>query len=345
LDEEETRKIQFTGKSTYIVSLPKKWIGDLGLKKGDQILVQRQGTSSLQIIPYGSRTKRESEIATLKIDPKEQPSSVERKLIALYFLHFKTISIKPIKGRITPSQRTAIRNTVKKILMGSEITAESSDGITIQILINLVELSVDGALKRMLLLAKAMQNDALLAIKEGNTDLANEVINSDDEVDRFSFYVTRQLAIAIENDHLLKEIGFSNARDCLGYRLIIKNIERIGDHAVRISKDVLDYEKPINGKIFDAIYDMSEFAISVIDEASDALFQGDINLAEQAVTDAQNITKKEKRVIDYLKPNIDEEEKYRVRRIVENTRRIAEYASDIGEIVLNMNIEKIIKKP
>jgi len=31
---EETRKIQFTGKSTYIVSLPKQWITDLGLKQG-----------------------------------------------------------------------------------------------------------------------------------------------------------------------------------------------------------------------------------------------------------------------------------------------------------------------
>ena len=88
MSEEETRKIQFTGKSTYIVSLPKKWVGDLGLKKGDQILVQRKGTSSLQIVPYNTRTKRESEIATLEIDPEEQPSSVERKLIALYFLHF-----------------------------------------------------------------------------------------------------------------------------------------------------------------------------------------------------------------------------------------------------------------
>jgi len=345
MSEEETRKIQFTGKSTYIVSLPKKWVGDLGLKKGDQILVQRKGTSSLQIVPYNTRIKKESEIATLEIDPKEQPSSVERKLIALYFLHFKTISIKPIKDKITPAQRTGIRNAVKKILMGSEITAESSDGITIQILINLVELSVVGALKRMLLLAKSMQNDALLAIKEGNMELANEVINSDDDVDRFSFYITRQLAIAIENEHLLKEMGFSNARDCLGYRLIIKNIERMGDHAVRISKDVLDYKKPRSGKIFDAIRDMSDFAISVIDDASDALFQGDIDRAEQAVTDAQNITKKEKRVMDYLKLNIDEEEKYRIRRIVENTRRIAEYASDVGEIVLNMNIEKIIKKP
>ena len=38
------------------------------------------------------------------------------------------------------------------------------------------------------------------------------------------------------------------------------------------------------------------------------------------------------------------EEVFRVRRIAENIRRISEYASDIGEIVLNMNIEKIAKK-
>jgi len=31
--------------------------------------------------------------------------------------------------------------------------------------------------------------------------------------------------------------------------------------------------------------------------------------------------------------------------MVENIRRIAEYASDISEIVLNMNVEKILKKP
>ena len=40
----------------------------------------------------------------------------------------------------------------------------------------------------------------------------------------------------------------------------------------------------------------------------------------------------------------DDEEIYRVRRLSENIRRISEYASDIAEIVLNMNIEKTLKK-
>ena len=40
----------------------------------------------------------------------------------------------------------------------------------------------------------------------------------------------------------------------------------------------------------------------------------------------------------------DDEEVFRIRRMVENVRRISEYASDIAEIVLNMNIEKTLKE-
>ena len=45
-EREETRKIQFTGKSSYIVSLPKQWIIDVGLKQGDQVRIVRKGTST-----------------------------------------------------------------------------------------------------------------------------------------------------------------------------------------------------------------------------------------------------------------------------------------------------------
>ena len=66
-DSEDTRKIQFTGKSTYIISLPKQWVTDLGLKQGDQISVGRKGISSLQITPYNVRKHGQPETATIEI--------------------------------------------------------------------------------------------------------------------------------------------------------------------------------------------------------------------------------------------------------------------------------------
>ncbi|MCY4251973.1 MAG: AbrB/MazE/SpoVT family DNA-binding domain-containing protein, partial [Thaumarchaeota archaeon] len=39
----ETRKVQFTGNSSYIVSLPKPWAEEMGIRSGDQVVITRQG--------------------------------------------------------------------------------------------------------------------------------------------------------------------------------------------------------------------------------------------------------------------------------------------------------------
>jgi phosphate uptake regulator len=259
-------------------------------------------------------------------------------------LGFKTINVKPKEGRLKPVQRTAVKDAVRRMLMGTEIISDSSNGITIQVLVNLLELSVDGAFKRMIHLAKSMLNDAILAQKEQNFDLAQEVINTDDEVDRFGFYIIRQLKIAIQNEHMLKEMGFSNARNCLGYRLFVKNIERTGDHAALIAQDLLEFKKGIKKEIITKIQDMNEFAISVLDDACLALFKEDYAQAEKTVKKTNEITKYEKNILDATKSLKDDEEIYRIRRMTENIRRISEYASDIAEIVLNINIEKVLTK-
>jgi phosphate uptake regulator len=211
-------------------------------------------------------------------------------------------------------------------------------------MVNLLELSVDGAFKRMIHLAKSMLNDALLAVKENNLDLAQEVINTDDEVDRFGFYIIRQLKIAIQNEHVLKKMGFSNARNCLGYRLVVKNIERTGDHAAFIAKDLLEFKKTIKKEILEKLEEMNDFSLAVLDESCLAMFKEDYYQAEKTIKKIEQITKFEKKIKDSSKSLKDDEEIYRVRRLAENIRRISEYASDIAEIVLNMNIEKTLKK-
>ena len=59
--------------------------------------------------------------------------------------------------------------------------------------------------------------------------MVQEVIAMDDEVDRFSLYTIRQLKAAVEDDNIIKEIGLKTRRDCLGYRLITKSVERTAD--------------------------------------------------------------------------------------------------------------------
>ena len=305
----------------------------------------RKGSSTLELYPpkFVSRTQKEED-AVIEITYSEESSAIVRKLISLYFLGFKTIIVKPKNDRLSALQRNSVKGAVKRMLMGSEITSDSSKGITIQVLVNLLELSIDGAFKRMIHLAKSMSSDAILAVKENNLELAQEVINTDDEVDRFGFYIIRQLKIAIQSEHMLKEMGFRNARNCLGYRLVVKNIERTGDHAAFIAKDLLEFKKSVKKDILQKLQDMNEFCLSALDDSCLALFKEDYNQAEKTIEKIEDITKFEKKVMDASKSLKDDEEVYRVRRMTENIRRVSEYASDIAEIVLNMNIEKTLKK-
>ena len=89
---------------------------------------------------------------------------------------------------------------------------------------------------------------------------------------------------------------------------------------------------------------MNEFCLSLLDDSCLALFKEDHIQAEQTIEKTNEVQKFEKRVRDSSKSLKDDEEIYRIRRMTESIRRISEYASDISEIVLNMNIEKALKK-
>ena len=341
-EREETRKIQFTGKSSYIVSLPKKWVLDLGLRQGDQLVMQRQGTAGLRVTPVKHRASAgHKEDAYVNIASDEQIQTVVRKLISLYFMGFRMIHVVPRGGRLGPQQRAAVKGSVKRMLMGSEIISDSSAGITVQVLVNLTELSVEGAVKRMLHLTRTMLTDAVLSVKESNADLAREVINTDDEVDRFGFYIIRQIKIAVQNEHLMAEMGLSDARHCLGYRIVAKNIERAADHASLIARDLLEFGGGPGPEALGALQKMSSFSIGVLDEACLALFKEDYVQAERTILKCLEASRHEKRAAELC---ASEDAAFRARRMSENIRRICEYASDIAEIVINLNIEKALLK-
>lgn len=342
---EEARRIQFTGNSTFIVSLPKPWVREMGLEKGDQVKVARRGSSSLSVYPARARagSSRRPD-AVVEVDAGETAAAIARRLISLYFLGFKTIRMRPGGGgRLGAGQRASVRRAARQMLIGAEVTADSASGITVQILVGLKDLTVDGAFKRMLHLARSMIGDAVGALADGDAARAGDVIGADDEVDRFGFYIIRQLKTAIESEHMLGEIGFERARNCLGYRLVAKNIERAGDHAVRIAQDVIEFKRPVGREAARRIADMAEFAVGALDDACLALFKRDYALAEATIKKAGGIASREAAVLEAAASGRGAEV-YRVRRTAEDVRRVAEYASDIAEIVLNMTVEKSLKK-
>ena len=338
---EEVRKIQFTGRSTYIVSLPKKWVAALGLKTGSQIIVSKQGNSLILTPKEMAKPSRPLE-ATIIISNIDDPDVIVRKIISMYLVGYNFIIVRAKDERVSALQRNTVKELVRKKLVGTEIISETSNEIKLQTLLSYPELSVENALRRMCLITASMHDDAIQALKNLDKELAKEVIQLDDEVDRFSLYIIRQLKAAVKNEKILKDIGLSNPQDCLGYRVIVKFIERIADHAAKIAEHVLVLEEEPSEAVFRKIFEVSIFAKTVFEDAIKSLFKRDYMLADQIVSKAKTILSLENEAIKEIQTKTKQVDIPSMRMIMESIRRTAEYASDIAEIVLNLNVNQIV---
>ena len=339
---EEIRKIQFTGKSTYIVSLPKRWVTVLGLKAGSQIIVSQQNNSLILTPKEMAKPSLQLAEATITISNKDDPYMIVREIISLYLVGYNFIMVKAKDERISTMQRNTIKELARKKLVGTEIISEMSNEIKLQILVSYPELSVENALRRMCLITTSMHEDAIQALENLDKKLAQEVIQLDDEVDRFSLYIIRQLKAAVQNEKILKDIGLSSPRDCLGYRVIVKFVERIADHATKIAESVQTLEEKPDEKVFQKIFEISVFAKTVFEDSIKSLFRKDYILADQVVSRAKTIVFLENEAIKEIQIKTKKTDIPSMRMIIESIRRTAEYASDIAEIVLNLNINQMI---
>jgi phosphate uptake regulator len=342
-DHKEVRKVQFTGRSTYVLSLPKKWIEEMHLKAGDQVTLVRELDNSLSVVPVTSGSSETLSEVTALIAPNEGSSTLKRKVVSIYLAGYNIIHLKLKTGRINPSLRDAVREVVRRNLVGTEMIADASDNITLQVLLSLPELSVNTTIRRMYLIASSMHKDAMSALSELNHDLAREVIKSDDEVDRFSLYVLRNLVMATQNGRVLREMGLKNPSDCLSYRVAVKSIERVADHAWSIADKAIKLKEKIPKESVQKVDKMSHLALTVLGDSVEALLRRDYQLADKTVDNAENIRSLEEGAITAI-----EKEKVHdmanIKLALEDIRRTAEYASDIAEAAMNETIDEVIEK-
>ena len=342
LKESETRKLQVTGGSTYVISLPKRWVTQNQLEKGSQLLIREEENGSLAILPPELGKTEKTEEAIIKVSPEDNSEALIRKTVSVYLLGYNIIHIRAKNQKeILSTQRNAIKTFARNMLVGTEIVIDTSTDLTLQVLLSYPELSVPSALRRMSIITASMHKDAMTALKNMDYQLAKDVRATDYEVNRFHLYIIRQLKMAIQNPRIITEIGLKKPKDCLGYRLITKMVERTADHATNIAKKVLLLKKRLGEEFLQAIQEMNKVAISSFETAIESLFRRDFDLAESVIAKANRIVSLEKKALLSSKET-DIEEIANIRLVIESVRRIAEYSTDIAEIVLNMTVESVI---
>ena len=340
---EELRKIQVTGGSTFIISLPKTWVDQHGLKKGSVISINQRDDLSLSIQPKGTDLIDRIKKVNITINENDTPEKVIRRLVSTYLIGYNIIQLRSTQKRIDSNVRLAVKDFVRKKLVGTEILSDLPNELTLQILLSYAELSVKDALRRMAIIAASMHRDAILTLNVDNPRLAKEIISMDDEVDRFSFYIIRLLKVAVSDTHVLRASGLDSPRQCLGYRLIVKSVERMADHAVNIAENRLSLTlAPIKEEIVKEFDKISASALKVFESAMEALFDENYSEADSVMDAAQETRGMEAEVIHKIVKLAPVDDLPPLRLIIESIMRTAEYGADIAETVLNMTVKETV---
>jgi len=327
----ETRKVQKTGGSSYIVSLPKPWIEKNNIEKKDTLGIMAQPDGNLLITPKinSEDILKKKEIVT---DEYDDYNFLFRVLISSYIMGFSKIILKSSQ-KFEPFIRNCIIDFTK-IAIGPEIVEETNTFVLIKDLLDPKEMPFEKTIKRMYILAEGMHNDAIRALKTKNKDLADEVISRDDEIDRLHWLIGRQSNIVLRDIILSQKMGIS-LEDANYYQQMSRYLERIADHAVKIATNVkIIVENGLSEDIIEKIGVANKIAVDLIDQNLQARMNKDIKMANENIEAVSNL-------IEVCEAISIKPEQYHVKTsiatsyVVESIRRAGEYAGDISELIMN----------
>jgi phosphate uptake regulator len=330
------RKVQVTGGNSFVVSLPKTWVNDVGLHAKDPVAVLIQPDSSLLIVPRRDLRAASKSEALLEATQGLDKDFLLRHFISYYLAGYDTIRI--TLGRSDGALRGFIREGIRRKLVGVEIIEESSGGILTQCLSGYVDLPLKKALERMAIIAGGMLSDSALVLQGDNKDLAGEVVERDDEVDRFYHFLLRQLNIAVRDRSVIQEIGLASTRDCLGYRLVVKSVERVADHAAGIASQAATLQLLSEASV-KKITEMTAMSKKVFDSSITALLRLDGKMAEEAIEKTKEVVQMEGKLnSEVLTPKMSGAQVASIKLMLEGIRRAAEYGSDIAEVAIDLTV-------
>ena len=330
----EIRKVQITGGSSYVITLPKEWIKSLNIKKNDSLglIVQKDGTLLVTTDKVIEKKRKEKEYI---VDSDTDKTFLFRLLVGAYVMGYSDIAIRS-NGTMPPQIREAIR-MFTQIAIGPEIVDEESNFFVIKDLLSPMEMPFEKTVKRMYSLVESMHKDAIKSLKTNNKELAQNVVSRDFEVDRLYWLATHQYNLILTDIMLSKKMGLSQ-EEASYYFLISRILERIGDHASILGENVLKLIDKLNPDIIQDIESASTLALEIFSKSFESHFKKNIKKANDNIDAVDKLVEKCEDINNKaLNLGIDA---VPVVYIVESIRRTGEYSGDISELTINYLILK-----
>jgi phosphate uptake regulator len=332
----EIRKIQKTGGSSYIVSLPKSWAEEMGIKEQDKVGLLPRADGTMVIIPRIDQQVGQRE-NTIDVDSIDHGPLLFRLLVGAYIVGYNKIHVQS-KERLDSTVKATARQFINKAI-GLEITSETASSLTIKDLLNPAEMKFKVWIERMSQLVVTRLEEAVRSLIEADATSAKEVIDGDVDINRLHWIISRQHNILLRNLAYSEMLGPAERRGA-NYSLIARIMERIGDYAVKISENALhlagkNLDKDLMGKIAKA----AKLAISLFKRSIETFYSGDINDANQIIESIKDLVSS----CEAIETHVLEQETVvgvSLGYINEAIRRTGENSGDMCEYIINFLIDQ-----
>ncbi|MFX1293928.1 MAG: PhoU domain-containing protein, partial [Promethearchaeota archaeon] len=183
-----------------------------------------------------------------------------------------------------------IKNSTSN-LIGTEISEEFSNKITVRILVDPTRFPLASLIKRIYTLVSSMHGDAIKSFSEKDELLAKDVINREKEVDKLYFLMLRQLNLSLSNRLNIEDICTSGIKiDCVLGIILSRDLSRMAHYAVEIAKQSIKLANiEINHELKENLTKMSRFIIKMQQNAILAFFKSDFMRANKILNSSHKV--------------------------------------------------------
>lgn len=331
----EMRKIQVTGGSTHVVSLPKKWVDRSGLGRSDLVAIHEETDGSLLVVPH-TPAKPKSRTIQLDLPDDVSDAGIVRRLVGAYLAGADEIRL-VANGRMDPHVRKVIRNAIRD-LVGVEMLEETSEAVTLQDLVGASDMDLRKTVTRMQRIARIMFDDALIALAQRDNAIADDVTGRDDELDRLEWHVSKQMHALLEQPRLAARLQVRPA-EALNFFLVARAIERMGDHASKICRNIRVLpDEQVPAAVLTSILAQADAIRRVWDDAFTALKRNEFDLASKAVDHGKTLGRW-RAELGNLVGDLDGDIVGPLTLIGDSVDRTRGYAIDIAETAMNQTFQ------
>lgn len=337
-----SRKLQRSKSGSYLVTLPKSWVEDMGLEKSSRIDINRQEDGSLHLVPSRETSKPKNKIE-LKFEDYPDLRSLENMVKACYMQGGQEIQIATEEGTITDE-----KEKLRKILLdliASEVTEDRPSKFVIRVLADPRSFSINDLLNRISNLISSIHKDTTRALEEEDSELASDASYRGVDIERLHRLTMRQLSLSLDERRIAESIGINNPMECLLYAVSFRDLCRMGYHVKRAAGIVGDLNTEPDRELIDLFLKMSKVFSDMRKNATEALAEADQLTAHRVIEDMDEIKEYDQKITNkILKESLESRTSFALNSLSTNWRRAAGHAVGVADIATSLAASHLKKR-